>query len=166
MFNSLICCAIFRNALLSCLLLISLPALPYINDAAIQLNVQNGELRDLIKWVAQSSGKKVIIDPRVQGNVTVLANNTMTADEAWQTLLSVLQVHGYAAVDTNGIIKILPDNIARLNTVPVVDGKENKGDELVIRIIKPQHIKLVGVLEFSQRPVFLGNGWHKPRGHL
>ena len=147
----------FYRSLALCLLFFCLSetVFAYTPEATIQLNVQDGELRDLVKWVSQSTGRKVIIDPRVQGKVTVLANNTMNADEAWQTLLSVLQVHGYAAVETDGVTKIVPDSIARMNTIPVVDGKKQGGDDLVIRIIKPKHIsasKLEAVLRPIQPP--------------
>lgn len=107
---------------------------------SIRINIQDGDVRDLIKWVAKSTGRNIIIDPRVKGKVTVLSNEAVPPEEAYQILLSVLQVHSFAAVESNGVTKIIPDTLARHSSLPVVDSEGLLTDDLAITILKPKHI--------------------------
>ena len=54
--------------------------------------------------ISYYSGKTFIIDPRVNANVTVVSNEDLSIDEAYEVFLSVLSVHGFSAVeqDCNG----------------------------------------------------------------
>ncbi|MGI2028344.1 type II secretion system secretin GspD [Endozoicomonas acroporae] len=117
----------------------------------LRINVQDGELKELIQWVASASGRNFIIDPKVEGKVTVISQQSVTADEAYQILLSVLQVHGFAAVNSDGITKIVPDPVARQSSLVLLNQQHSQtpSDELVIQILKPRHIgvnQLQGVL--------------------
>ena len=44
--------------------------------------------------------KSFVVDPRVKGNVTVVSSASMSAEAVYELFLSVLRVHGYAAVIT------------------------------------------------------------------
>ncbi len=122
----------------------------------LRINIQDGEIQDLIQWVAGATGRNFIIDPKVKGKVTVISQESVTSEEAYQILLSVLQVHGFAAVSSDGITKILPDPLARQSSLNILNESSSKtrlptlpADELVIQILKPNHIgvnKLQGVL--------------------
>ena len=131
-----------RALLLGCLIVT--PAVAEEKSAAtgqsIKINIQNGDIRDLIKWIAKSTGKNIIIDPRVKGKVTILSNDGVAPDEAYKVMLSALQVHGFSAVESEGVIKVIPDTIARHSALPVVDADGNIPDDLAISILKPRHI--------------------------
>ncbi|MGI9281758.1 MAG: type II secretion system secretin GspD [Endozoicomonas sp.] len=143
----------FILLLMQCFMVVASGSTPENNpNSNIRINIKNGEIQDLIRWVAEASGRNVIIDPRVKGKVSVISNDSMSPDEAYQALLSVLQVHGFAAVDNNGLLKIVPESLARQNALPVVDSKARDTDELVIQIIKPSHIA-VNKLQALLRPL-------------
>ncbi|MGI9275640.1 MAG: type II secretion system secretin GspD [Endozoicomonas sp.] len=116
----------------------------------IHINVTDGDIRDLIKWVAQTTGRNFIIDPRVKARVTVVSHDGLSPDEVYQVFISVLQVHGFTAVEgDNNVTKILPDSIARQSPVPIMNQDHPATDDLVIRILKPRHIavnKLLSLL--------------------
>lgn len=61
------------------------------------LNLKNADIHSLIETVAIATGKNFIIDPRVQGKVTVVSSVTVSAEELYQVFLSVLDVHGFIA---------------------------------------------------------------------
>ena len=61
------------------------------------LNLKNADIHSLIETVAIATGKNFIIDPRVQGKVTVVSSGTVSAEELYQVFLSVLDVHGFIA---------------------------------------------------------------------
>ena len=100
------CCRI----LLLCLFVaVSLPVA--IDDAhadEITLNLKDADIRALISTVSKFTGKNFIIDPRIKAKVTVVSAKTMSPDEVYEVFLSVLQVHGFAAVPTGSVIKIVP----------------------------------------------------------
>jgi len=60
------------------------------------------------------------------------------ADELYEVFLSVLQVHGFAAVETGDLIKILPEVTARTGPVPNLgtDSTSSGSDQLVTHVIK------------------------------
>jgi len=88
----------------------------------------------MVAAVAKRTGKKFIIDPRVRADVTVIGQDPMSVDYA--TLLTILGVHGFVAVEQGGYVKVIPDANARQVPVPMMTGKESFADgEFVNRVI-------------------------------
>ncbi len=84
----------------------------------ITLNLKDADIRALISTVSKFTGKNFIIDPRVKAKVTVVSANTLTPEAVYEVFLSVLQVHGYAAVPTGSVIKIVPAVNAKQGPLP------------------------------------------------
>lgn len=78
------------------------------NDDSFTLNLKNADITTLIATVSEVTGRNFVVDPRVKGDVTVLSNQPMTPQELYQTFLSVLDVHGFAAVPSGEVTKIIP----------------------------------------------------------
>jgi len=88
----------------------------------------------LVAAVAKRTGKKFIIDPRVHADVTVIGQDPTTVDYA--TLLAILSVHGFVAVEQGGYVKVIPDANARQVPTPLASGKESYAEgEFVNRVI-------------------------------
>jgi general secretion pathway protein D len=102
------------------------------------LNLKAADIGVLIETVSQITGKSFIVDPRVEGRVTVISTQPQDAAEIYETFLSVLRVHGYAAISAGEMVKIVPDTIASQ------DGSVGNGgggpDALVTRIIDLNHV--------------------------
>ncbi|MGD8843750.1 MAG: type II secretion system protein GspD, partial [Gammaproteobacteria bacterium] len=123
----------------SCLLSL-LWALPLLAQT-ITLNLKDADINALIGTVAEVSGKNFIVDPRVKGKVTVISSRPMDADEVYQVFLSILKVHGFAAVPSGSIIKILPDVSAKQDSIPnATDKSPGRGDEMVTRVVQVDHV--------------------------
>ena len=86
--------------------------------AQITINMQDVDIRDLINTVAEVSGKNFIVDLRVKGKVTVISGTTLSPDQLYDVFLSILEVHGFAAVDSGSVIKILPSNQIKQRPTP------------------------------------------------
>ncbi|WP_423824123.1 type II secretion system secretin GspD [Salinisphaera sp. SPP-AMP-43] len=78
------------------------------SDDSFTLNLKNADITTLIATVSEVTGRNFVVDPRVKGDVTVLSNQPMTPQELYQTFLSVLDVHGFAAVPSGEVTKIIP----------------------------------------------------------
>lgn len=107
----------------------------------ITLNLKDADIRALISTVSKFTGKNFIIDPRVKAKVTVVSANTLTTEEVYEVFLSVLQVHGYAAVPTGSVIKIVPEVNAKQGPLPLSGDKDTyPDDELITKIIRLDHV--------------------------
>ena len=107
----------------------------------ITLNLKDADIRALISTVSKFTGKNFIIDPRVKAKVTVISSNTLTPEAVYEVFLSVLQVHGYAAVPTGSVIKIVPEVNAKQGPLPLSTSNETyPDDELITKIIRLDHV--------------------------
>lgn len=116
----------------------------------VTFNLQDADISALISTVAEVTGKNFVIDPRVEGRVTVLSSRPLEKDEVYQVFLSVLKVHGFAAVPSGAVVKIVPEEAARADSTAVA-GESNitRGDELVTEVMFIEHVsaqQLVPVL--------------------
>jgi len=107
----------------------------------ITLNLKDADIRALISTVSKFTGKNFIIDPRVNAKITVVSAETLTAEEVYEVFLSILQVHGYAAVTTGSVIKIVPEVNAKQGPLPLqADRSDRPSDELITKIISLDHV--------------------------
>lgn len=71
------------------------------------VNIRNADLQAFITQVAEMTGKSFVVDPRVRSrDVTVISRQALSAAEVYELFLSVLQVHGYAAVPAGDVIRL------------------------------------------------------------
>jgi len=107
----------------------------------ITLNLKDADIRALISTVSKFTGKNFIIDPRVKAKVTVISANTLTPEAVYEVFLSVLQVHGYAAVPAGAVIKIVPAVNAKQGPLPLSGKRDSfSTDELITKIIRLDHV--------------------------
>lgn len=107
----------------------------------ITLNLKDADIAALISTVAEVTGRNFIVDPRVKAKVTVISKGPMPADQLYSVFQSVLQVHGFSAVESDGVTKIIPDINAKQIAVPTVDRRAGVvGDEIVTRVIPVQNV--------------------------
>ena len=107
----------------------------------ITLNLKDADIRALISTVSKFTGKNFIIDPRIKAKVTVISANTLSPEEVYEVFLSVLQVHGFAAVETGSVIKIVPEVNAKQGPLQLAKRKQYYPmDELVTKIIRLDHV--------------------------
>ena len=124
-------------------------------EGSLKQNFKQVDITTVIEAVAKISGYNIIIDPRVKGKVTFIAPAGMNPDELYQSLLAVLRVHGYAAIEGDNAIKIIPANMAR-DQFPY-RSNDLTNDDWVTEVISVNHVeatKLVAVL----RPLIAKEG--------
>jgi len=109
-------------------------------EGTFTLNLKNADIHSLIQTVSRQSGRNFVVDPRVKARVTVISSEPLNSDELYETFLSVLQVHGYAAVPQGDLIKIVPDVNAKQGPVPAYTDDQSASDQLVTRVIKVENV--------------------------
>lgn len=114
-------------------------------------NLRNADIRAVIAEVSRVTGKNFVIDPRVQGKISIISATPLSNRELYQVFLSVLQVSGYAAIPNGEIIKIIPNIDAKTQSPDFLNGMRNqpKGDDMMVAVIPVHYVpaeQLVPVL--------------------
>jgi general secretion pathway protein D len=96
-------------------------------------------LTQLIESVAKRSGKNFIVDPHVAGNAILLGMDP--AKVTYAQLLTILQVHGFVAIESDGLVRVVPDAEGRSSPTPVIGANDKHPDaEIVTRVVKVKSI--------------------------
>lgn len=105
------------------------------------LNLKDADINTVIATVSEMTGKNFIVDPRVKGKVTVISSQPMEADDIYQVFLTVLNVHGFAAVPGKSVTKIVPEVNAKQDAIPTVNGRSVvEGGQFVTRVITVNNV--------------------------
>lgn len=102
------------------------------------LNLKAADIGVLIETVSQITGRSFIVDPRVDGKVTVISSAPMDADGIWRTFESVLRVHGFAVLPSGSMWKVVPEGVA--STDGGVGLQAASPEALVSRVIPVRHV--------------------------
>lgn len=89
-------------------------------DEPVTLNFVNADIEAVVKAVAEMTGRNFVLDPRVKGVINIISARPIPRELVYPTLLSALRLQGYAAVETDGITKIVPEADAKQNASPVI----------------------------------------------
>ncbi|MGQ0383337.1 MAG: type II secretion system secretin GspD, partial [Gammaproteobacteria bacterium] len=109
--------------------------------AQITPNYKDADLGQVIEAVSQVTGKNFIVDPRVRAQVTMLSNSPMDPDAFYEAFLAILQVHGFIAVPSGSVIKILPDaNARQLPANDLPDRISATSDEIVTQVVQVRNV--------------------------
>lgn len=111
----------------------------------LTMNMRDADIRALIQWVADNTGKNIIVHRAVQGNVTVLSPQPLSPDEAYQVFLSVLQTYGFAAIETADAVKIVPKALAANGALPYAGSSVDA--DMVVSILKIKNISVTRLSE-------------------
>jgi len=116
------------------------------------VNLKDTDIQELIKFVAEVTDTTIIVDPQVKGKVKVVSSKPIKTTELYSLFLSILEVHGYTAVRSGDVIRIIENKDARSKPVPVTgpnDTANATSDEYVTQVIRLENIsaaKLIPVL--------------------
>jgi general secretion pathway protein D len=113
-------------------------------------NFKDADIGQVAQAVALATHKNFVLDPRVRAQVTMLSTTPMSPAAFYQTFLAILQVHGFIAVPSGDVVKIVPDAEERYmpaNTLP--SQVSSSSDEIVTQVVKVNNMsaeQLVPVL--------------------
>ena len=113
---------------------------PTNGDQYITLNLNGADIHAFIGAVSEITGKNFIIDPRVKGQITVVSAAPTDPAALYEVFLSVLNVHGFTAVDAGNVTKIVPEVGARTEGgSTVLDRRPARTEKIVTAVIPIQH---------------------------
>ena len=99
----------------------------------IMPNYREADLRQVVEAVGEVTGRNFLVDPRVTGQVTFLSYSPMSAEAFYEAFLATLQIHGFIAVESEDVVRIVPDATARVH--PGL-AEESGGDRIVTQVVQ------------------------------
>ena len=113
------------------------------------VNLKETDIQELIKFVAEATNTTIVVDPKVKGTVKVVSAKPVSSSELYDLFLSILDVHGYTAVRSGNVVRVIQSKDARSSPVRVEAGQLERNDEYITQVIRLENIsaaKLIPVL--------------------
>lgn len=79
----------------------------------VTIDFDNVDIQVFIKFISELTGKNFVIDDKVKGKVTVISPKKIAVDEVYKVFESVLDVYGFATVQSGDVIKIIQSQQAK-----------------------------------------------------
>ena len=125
--------------------------------APVTVNFVNADVEAVTRAMGAMIERQIAIDPRVKGTMTLYSDQPLSVREAYLNYLSALRGLGFTMVENNGLLKVVPEAEAKLQTGTVSVGSPAiRGDQIVTQIFQLSHENpnnLVAVL----RPLISAN---------
>lgn len=118
------------------------------SDKQYTVNFKNTDITEMIRFVANAMDMTVVLDPAVKGQVKVISSKAMTREELYNLFLTVLDINGFTALETNGILHVVPRKDARTGPSSV-NPEQPFNAEFVTEVIQLDNIdaaKLIPIL--------------------
>jgi general secretion pathway protein D len=114
------------------------PAIAQTQAADIVVNMRGVEIADVADQISRITGRTLILDPSVKGQVTVTSAEPLSPAGVWELFQSVLRANGFAAVRSGSAWRIIPQANA------VRDGGVRTrgvgGQELTTRMVRLSNV--------------------------
>src|SRR5712691_4515373 len=94
-------------------------------DEAVILNFEGADIREVIHSLATALGINYVIDPRVQGQVTIRTTGKIARRDLFPIFHEILRSNGIAATKVGDIYQIAPVGEAKTRT-PLTSSAEHR----------------------------------------
>src|SRR6056300_916007 len=113
---------------------------------AVRINFRDADIRSVIESVAEVTGKTFVLDPRVNGQITIISPEAIDSDLFYEAFLSTLQVYGFQAIDDGAVVRIVP--FSQAFNIPT----DFVGSDLITKVIPVDNVRATDLLAVV-RPV-------------
>ncbi|RYF27455.1 MAG: type II secretion system protein GspD [Comamonadaceae bacterium] len=108
----------------------------------VTLNFAGADIEAVARTMATITGRNVVVDPRVKGQLTLVTERAVTPAAAFQQFLAALRLQGFTVVEAAGLYKVVPEADAKLQAGSVTvsqgggRGTAASGGQIVTQIFK------------------------------
>lgn len=110
---------------------------------SVQLNFKDLEMTKFIRFMAELLNENIVIDPTIEGTVSVVSPRAVSLGEARQIMLSVLQMNKLSIQDMGGYSKVQPSKSGRSTSTKVIKGTASiePGEAIAVQVVPLNYIK-------------------------
>ncbi|MBU6467498.1 MAG: type II secretion system protein GspD, partial [Burkholderiales bacterium] len=80
----------------------------------VTLNFANADIEAVARTMATITGRNVVVDPRVKGQLNLATERAVTPAAAFEQFLAALRLQGYTVVEAGGLYKVVPEAEGKL----------------------------------------------------
>ncbi len=103
----------------------------------VTLNFVNADIEAVTRAIGVMMDKQFVIDPRVKGTITLYSEQPLSVHEAYLNYLAGLRGLGFTVVESGGLLKVLPEADAKLQSSTVlVDSGAPRGDQILTQVYR------------------------------
>lgn len=103
---------------------------------SFQPEFKDVEIRDFLKTMAQITRRNILIDDAIKGKITVVSHRRIPRANALDFLKQVLEVKGFAVIDENGFLKVVPFDRGKDSSLPEAEATGATRAGIVSRVLK------------------------------
>ncbi|WP_254702032.1 type II secretion system secretin GspD [Roseivivax sp. THAF30] len=120
------------------------------NDGDFVINLRNADISALAEQVSEITGRTLVVDPALAGEVTVISAEALSQAGVWELFQSILRVRGFVAVESGVVWEIVSEADARTKGMPVggvLSGRQDTTTRIVeldrlpaeeaVRVLRP-----------------------------
>jgi len=117
---------------------------PILNpNAKVTLDFVNKPVMDLIKWMAEMTGRNFILTDDIKGEITIISHKPVTVPAAYEAFLSALEQSGYTTVTVGNVTKVVASNLASKTPIRVhQNGNIPFTDNFVTQVIELENVSV------------------------
>ncbi len=109
----------------------------------VTLNFANAEIEAVARTMATITGRNVVVDPRVRGQINLVTEHAVLPAKAFDQFLAALRLQGFTVVEASGLYKVVPEADAKLQggSVSVAQSGASgpAGGQIVTQIYRLNH---------------------------
>ncbi|HOP28472.1 MAG TPA: secretin N-terminal domain-containing protein [Spirochaetota bacterium] len=96
-------------------------------EKSFSLNFNDVEISEFLNVMSQLLGKNIILSDKVKGKISISSAKKVPLEEAFDLMKSILEIKGFAVIETANLIKIVPvKDAVQKNIEVIVDGDKVK----------------------------------------
>ena len=122
-----------------------------------QLAMKDAELRDVVQEMSSVLGATIVLDPRVQGRITVMSEAPLDREGVRELFYAVLDAHGFAVVDQGDRLLIIPAAEAKARA-----GNPDGSDQAFVTQVIELNASVAADVAGLLRPLVSTNGYVGP----
>ncbi len=119
---------------------------PSVIEPTYSVNFKDTDIVDVAKAVQEVTGKTIVVDPKVRGPIKVISSKPLNKKEYYELFLAILDIHGFTAFESAGVVRIIANRDARNMAIPTEQNIRDKDDGYITQIIQLNNISASKVL--------------------
>lgn len=100
-----------------------------LRSGRMTLNYKNVPIPTLARLMADLTGRNIVLDNQVVGQLTILSSTPVTPEQAWDIFVAAIERYGFTALDKGSYTQILPTRVTRAAAPLYQTGHHPKGEQ-------------------------------------
>ncbi len=123
-------------------------------EKSVTLNFEKIDIKLLTYFISSITGKNIVLPPNIKGDITLIFNKPITIEQAWDVYTAILKSKNYNILEREGYYEIVPVNLSRNTTPPVINKSEKSAElaTLVYKLNKTDIITVTNILRGLKSP--------------